>query len=133
MKAQPPMKEMMIPKTPPWRRELFNSRPTELEDEVTRDIFNKGIDQEDIKFLKTASDQLLLSDNAPKWSHLFHWVDYPATIRPDSEDENGPSEGGCARCTPYKRTARRILHLRKNATVDATVGHVRICCVRLVD
>lgn len=49
-------------------------------------------------------------------------MNHPATIIPDLDSDKGPSEGGCARCTPYKRTTRRILHLRKNATVDATVA-----------
>jgi hypothetical protein len=127
-----PFKEMkkaveeipVVPKIPPWRQELFEERPEELENAVMRVLIEEGVDREDLKFLKEVSDDLLVADQSPAWIKIFHWVDHPPTIRPLEDNLAEPNEGGSARCTPYKRATRRILHLRKNATVDATIGKV---------
>ncbi|OQV23326.1 Histone-lysine N-methyltransferase SETD1A [Hypsibius exemplaris] len=126
---KPPRVVDTTPKIPPWRRgELFLERTDADEASITNRVVEEGIDREDLRFLKEISDDLLQSDSSAQWLKLFHWVDHPPTIAdvPIQAVLNDPgvSEGGCARCSPYKRPTRRILHLRKNATVDATVGQV---------
>ncbi|XP_055337088.1 histone-lysine N-methyltransferase SETD1B-like [Paramacrobiotus metropolitanus] len=118
-----PPKEKTKPKQPPWRKIRFPPRSAEQEAAILYSAVDVGIDHEDLSYLKFVSDELLSNEHGPAWINVFHWVDHPPTLPPGgAAPPPDVTEGGCARCTPYKRVTRRILHSRKNATVDTTAS-----------
>lgn len=59
---------------PPWKRMRFSARTEDEERRVMNAVVEKGLDQEDITYLKVVSDEILSSENGPPWMNVFHWV-----------------------------------------------------------
>ena len=68
----------------PKPRPKFNRRNLNEELQVTYDFLLKGIDAEDITFLKRRYEELLQDDSPHTyWLNNTHWVDHPQTLIPD--------------------------------------------------
>ncbi|KAK7088600.1 histone-lysine N-methyltransferase SETD1B-A-like [Littorina saxatilis] len=74
------MSEDHVPKSPI----TFEQRTLQEEGQVFFDIYSKGIDDEDIRYLKRTYDELMQSEDPMfYWLNDILWVDHPFTNIPD--------------------------------------------------
>ncbi|XP_074640812.1 uncharacterized protein LOC141898676 [Tubulanus polymorphus] len=90
-------------KAPP---KIFSMRDLNEERNILYEMFTKGIDAEDIQFMKRSYEGMLQDDNCMYyWLNDTHWVDHPVTDIPDpprkrrklDEPELRKHTSGCAR------------------------------------
>lgn len=55
---------------------MFSERTTMQEMQVLYEFLTRGIDPEDINYLKRSYDAMLASDAAGYWLNDTHWVDH---------------------------------------------------------
>ena len=79
-------REIKSHRTPPVRKPPQKLQPRHLQEErqIAYDILVKGIDDEDIKYLKRRYEELIGEDNAMfYWLNDTHWVEHSLTCIPD--------------------------------------------------
>ncbi|XP_060864602.1 histone-lysine N-methyltransferase SETD1B-A-like isoform X1 [Metopolophium dirhodum] len=85
----------------------FNKRDMVQEATVLFEFLTKGIDVEDINYLKQSYDLLLSNDTVHYWMNETHWVSHPVTAvsnqipRKKKKDEWKVHDTGCGRTEGY--------------------------------
>uniref|UniRef100_A0A4W3HCT6 COMPASS complex Set1 subunit N-SET domain-containing protein n=1 Tax=Callorhinchus milii TaxID=7868 RepID=A0A4W3HCT6_CALMI len=97
---------------PPPPRSLFRSRSEFEEMTILYDIWNEGMDEEDVKFMKLTYDKLLQQDNCMDCLNDTLWVHHPCTNVPKvkrKKKEDGLREHvtGCARSEGYYKISKK--------------------------
>lgn len=59
------------------KKKVFNSREKEQANNVLFEFLTKGIDEEDINYLKYRYNSLTANDNFHYWLNETHWVNHP--------------------------------------------------------
>lgn len=122
-KKQPlkPIHENRIPKyefPPKPVKKTHLQRDIIGEMNVLYEFLTKGIDREDIKYLKMSYEHLLADDLQNYWLNDTHWVDHPATEIPPPKRrrrDDRVHKTGCARTEGFykvdsKEKERRLQH-----------------------
>lgn len=73
--VQPPIEQNFIP------REVFQPRANNEESAILFEILSKGIDQEDIDYLRRSYEKHLQDDVYGNWLNCTHWVEHCPTNR----------------------------------------------------
>lgn len=63
----------------PYPRVTFKARDLMAEMQVMYEFLTRGIDREDVEYLRRAYDALLAEDAHGYWLNDTHWVDHPPT------------------------------------------------------
>ena len=105
----------------------FKARSRQEQLTLTYDFLVKGIDQEDVNFLKRRYEELLQDDSRQTaWLNNVHWVDHCPTDVPDppakkrrrAEEELRKHTSGCARTEGHYS----ISHAQKKTYLRHAVG-----------
>ncbi|XP_053704245.1 histone-lysine N-methyltransferase SETD1B-A isoform X5 [Synchiropus splendidus] len=96
--------------TPP--RSYFSSRSEFQEMTILYDIWNEGIDEEDIRLLQITYDKMLQQDNGYDWLNDTLWVNHPPTNTPAvkkkrRDDGMRDHMTGCARSEGYYKIDKK--------------------------
>ncbi|XP_029371070.1 histone-lysine N-methyltransferase SETD1B-A isoform X2 [Echeneis naucrates] len=96
--------------TPP--RPYFNPRSEFEEMTILYDIWNEGIDDEDIRLLQITYDKMLQQDNGNDWLNDTLWVNHPPTNIPGvkkkrRDDGMRDHMTGCARSEGYYKIDKK--------------------------
>ncbi|KAM4719946.1 histone-lysine N-methyltransferase SETD1B-A isoform 3-T6 [Anableps anableps] len=96
--------------TPP--RAYFNPRSDFEEMTILYDIWNEGIDEEDIRLLQITYDKMLQQDNGNDWLNDTLWVNHPSTHIPGvkkkrRDDGMRDHTTGCARSEGYYKIDKK--------------------------
>ncbi|XP_040914387.1 histone-lysine N-methyltransferase SETD1B-A isoform X2 [Toxotes jaculatrix] len=96
--------------TPP--RPYFNPRSEFEEMTILYDIWNEGIDEEDIRLLQITYDKMLQQDNGNDWLNDTLWVNHPPTNIPGvkkkrRDDGMRDHMTGCARSEGYYKIDKK--------------------------
>lgn len=77
--------------TPP--RPYFKPRSDFEEMTILYDIWNEGIDEEDMRYLQITYDKLLQQDNGNDWLNDTLWVNHPHILHCKLKNQTNPSHG----------------------------------------
>lgn len=113
----------------------FKERDVVAEMGALYEFLTKGIDQEDINFLRTSYDAMLADDNIGYWLNDTHWVDhcwtdlYSSPPKKRKKDDHRVHASGCARTegyykiTPHEKAKYKYHHTKAhvNASPNAPV------------
>ncbi|XP_014853355.1 PREDICTED: histone-lysine N-methyltransferase SETD1B isoform X1 [Poecilia mexicana] len=96
--------------TPP--RAYFKPRSEFEEMTILYDIWNEGIDEEDIRLLQITYDKMLQQDNGNDWLNDTLWVNHPSTHIPGvkkkrRDDGMRDHATGCARSEGYYKIDKK--------------------------
>uniref|UniRef100_A0A8D2ZH26 SET domain containing 1B, histone lysine methyltransferase a n=1 Tax=Scophthalmus maximus TaxID=52904 RepID=A0A8D2ZH26_SCOMX len=96
--------------TPP--RPYFKRRSNFEEVTILYDIWNEGIDEEDIRLLQITYDKMLQQDNGNDWLNDTLWVNHPSTHVPGvkkkrRDDGMRDHMTGCARSEGYYKIDKK--------------------------
>ncbi|XP_029920526.1 histone-lysine N-methyltransferase SETD1B-A isoform X3 [Myripristis murdjan] len=96
--------------TPPWP--TFSRRSDFEEMTILYDIWNEGIDEEDIRLLQITYDKMLQQDNGNDWLNDTLWVNHPPTNIPGvkrkrRDDGMRDHMTGCARSEGYYKIDKK--------------------------
>ena len=85
---------------------IYKERDLMAEMEILYEFLTKGIDQEDVEYLRRSYEALLADDAQSYWLNDTHWVDHPATNVPSpakrrKRDDMRVHVTGCARTEGY--------------------------------
>ncbi|XP_016656349.1 histone-lysine N-methyltransferase SETD1B-A [Acyrthosiphon pisum] len=89
------------------KTKYYNKRDMVQEATVLFEFLTKGIDVEDINYLKQSYDSLLSNDTVHYWTNETHWVSHPVTALPNQlprkkkKDEWKVHDTGCGRTEGY--------------------------------
>ncbi|XP_069684013.1 histone-lysine N-methyltransferase SETD1 [Periplaneta americana] len=92
-----------IPKvTPPTQPVVFAKRDIMAEMTVLYEFLTRGIDAEDINYLRRSYEAMLADDSQGYWLNDTHWVDHPVTdlaspAKKRKRDDSRVHATGCAR------------------------------------
>ncbi|XP_020340705.2 histone-lysine N-methyltransferase SETD1B-A isoform X1 [Oncorhynchus kisutch] len=105
--------------TPPWPH--YSPRSEFEEMTILYDIWNDGIDEEDIRHLQVTYDKMLQQDNGNDWLNDTLWVQHPPTNIPAvkrkrRDDGMRDHMTGCARSEGYYKIDKKdkIKYLNSN-------------------
>ncbi|XP_074546036.1 histone-lysine N-methyltransferase SETD1B-A isoform X2 [Halichoeres trimaculatus] len=93
-------------------RPYFNPRSDFEEMTILYDIWNDGIDEEDVRLLRITYDKMLQQDNGNDWLNDTLWVNHPATNIPGvkkkrRDDGMRDHMTGCARSEGYYKIDKK--------------------------
>ncbi|XP_008414545.1 histone-lysine N-methyltransferase SETD1A [Poecilia reticulata] len=81
---------------------------------ILYDIWNSGLDGEDLSFLKKTYEKLLQDDHSSDWLNDTHWVNHTVTNLPNPRRKKKSADGqlrehvtGCARSEGYYAISRK--------------------------
>lgn len=85
---------------------IYRERDLMSEMEILYEFLTRGIDHEDVEYLRRSYEALLADDTQSYWLNDTHWVDHPATDIPSpakrrKRDEVRLHVTGCARTEGY--------------------------------
>lgn len=84
---------------------IYKERDLMAEMEILYEFLTKGIDHEDVEYLRRSYEGLLADDAQSYWLNDTHWVDHPATDVPPpkrrKKDDTRLHVTGCARTEGY--------------------------------
>ncbi|XP_056593162.1 histone-lysine N-methyltransferase SETD1B-A isoform X4 [Triplophysa dalaica] len=108
------LRSMHVPVTSPARLS-FQPRSDFEEMTILYDIWNDGIDEEDMRYLKVTYDEMLQQDNGNDWLNDTLWVQHPPTNmgivsgakRKRKEDGMRDHVTGCARSEGYYKISKK--------------------------
>jgi hypothetical protein len=91
---------------------IYKERDLMSEMEILYEFLTRGIDHEDIEYLRRSYEALLGDDTQSYWLNDTHWVDHPATDVPSpakrrKRDEVRLHVTGCARTEGYYKVDLR--------------------------
>ena len=94
------------PKVPVEMKITYKERELMAEMSVLYEFLTRGIDNEDVEYLRRSYEALLADDAVGYWLNDTHWVDHPATDIPSpakrrKRDELRLHETGSARTEGY--------------------------------
>ncbi|XP_033952496.1 histone-lysine N-methyltransferase SETD1B-A isoform X3 [Pseudochaenichthys georgianus] len=103
--------ETLSPVTSP-PRPYFSPRSEFEEMTILYDIWNEGIDEEDVRLLQITYDKMLQQDNGNDWLNDTLWVNHPATNIPRikkrrRDDGMRDHMTGCARSEGYYKIDKK--------------------------
>ncbi|XP_068190920.1 histone-lysine N-methyltransferase SETD1B-A isoform X2 [Antennarius striatus] len=93
-------------------RPYFNPRTDFEEMTILYDIWNEGIDEEDVRLLQITYDKMLQQDNGNDWLNDTLWVNHPSTNIPGvkkkrRDDGMRDHMTGCARSEGYYKIDKK--------------------------
>ncbi|KAL4660390.1 histone-lysine N-methyltransferase SETD1B-A-like [Arapaima gigas] len=104
--------------SPPPAPPCFHSRTEFEEMTILYDIWNEGIDDEDIRFLQVTYEKMLLQDNGNDWLNDTLWAptSIPTVKKKKREDGIRDHMTGCARSEGYYKIDKKdkIKYLNSN-------------------
>ncbi|XP_073675734.1 histone-lysine N-methyltransferase SETD1B-A [Garra rufa] len=94
------------------RRLIFSPRSERREKLVLHAVWTKGVNEEEIKHLKTTYERLVVEDKECDWLNSTRWVPHPPTSTPDDrprrwQDGIRNHVTGCARSEGYYFISKR--------------------------
>uniref|UniRef100_A0A4W4FYD0 COMPASS complex Set1 subunit N-SET domain-containing protein n=1 Tax=Electrophorus electricus TaxID=8005 RepID=A0A4W4FYD0_ELEEL len=102
--------ELLVPEA----RRTFDHRSEFEQMTILYDIWNSGLDLEDMRLLKSTYEKLLQDDHNTDWLNDTHWVPHPITNIPNPRRRKKALDGqlrehvtGCARSEGYYAISRK--------------------------
>lgn len=88
-----------LKKVPPPKPKLYSPRDPLKEMMTCYEFLTKGVDQEDVKYLKRAFEGLLADESQSYWLNDMHWANHPVTdlCRVNPKRAARGHQSGCAR------------------------------------
>lgn len=92
---------------------VYKERDLIAEMNILYEFLTKGIDAEDIEYLRRSYEELLADDNQGYWLNDTHWVDHPPTDVPPSKRRKRDYDltlhaTGCARTEGYYKVDAKV-------------------------
>lgn len=110
-KLMPPTIPESIPSHHYATPTIYKERDLMAEMEILYEFLTKGIDHEDVEYLRRSYETLLADDAQSYWLNDTHWVDHPATDVPPpkrrKKDDMRLHVTGCARTEGYYKVDLR--------------------------
>lgn len=102
------------PESLPIPRPSYKNRSEFEQMTILYDIWNSGLDQEDMRLLKSTYEKLLQDDHGTDWLNDTHWVPHTITNIPNPRRKKKTADGqlrehvtGCARSEGYYAISRK--------------------------
>ncbi|XP_066579328.1 histone-lysine N-methyltransferase SETD1A [Amia ocellicauda] len=113
--SQEPLDSCPAPRTAHPRAPLHYDQRSEFEQmTILYDIWNSGLDVEDMRFLKMTYERLLQEDHSTDWLNDTHWVHHTITNIPNPRRKKKSQDGqlrehktGCARSEGYYSISKK--------------------------